>query len=243
MYLANPAAGDVLDAMRRGDIGLIDTPRQGGIRVKEAHAAGVPWCADNGCFSAAWDETHWWKWLNHPDQLDHRDTCLFAVAPDVVGDAWRSHLRSYPWLARIRSLGYPVAYVFQNRADRHPIPWHDFDVAFIGGCAECPVHGPRPSADRVGRGGNLRYLCDVCAQVIPDWKLDPIARQLAHDAKARGKWVHVGRVNSGKRWRYTTGLPEHGGMGADSVDGTFLAGRAKNLPRLLSWAHRDNTLC
>lgn len=46
-----------------------------------------------------------------------------------------------------------------------------------------------------------------------DWKLGAEARVLIEAAKARGKWVHVGRVGTKKRIRYC----QH--VGADSIDG------------------------
>ena len=63
-----------------------------------------------------------------------------------------------------------------------------------------------------------------------EWKLGPHARQLAAEAKRRGKRIHMGRVNSEKRYRYAEAI------GCDSVDGTFLTfGPDKNLPRLMAW--------
>jgi hypothetical protein len=63
-----------------------------------------------------------------------------------------------------------------------------------------------------------------------EWKLSPVAEQLAREAKARGKGVHIGRVNS----RIRLGIAEW--FGCDSADGTYLAfGPDKNLPKLLSW--------
>lgn len=62
------------------------------------------------------------------------------------------------------------------------------------------------------------------------WKLGVEARALVAEAKARGLWVHMGRVNSLRRLRYAAAL------GCDSVDGTFLAfGPDHNLPQLLRW--------
>jgi hypothetical protein len=62
------------------------------------------------------------------------------------------------------------------------------------------------------------------------WKLGPAAAALCAEAKRRGKWVHVGRVNSAKRYRWA--LEQ---MGADSADGTLLAfGADENVRRLLS---------
>lgn len=67
------------------------------------------------------------------------------------------------------------------------------------------------------------------------WKLGPQARELAGEAKRRGKGVHCGRVNSGRRLRYAA-APHPFGLGADSVDGTFLTFAPEaNLPRLNRW--------
>lgn len=63
-----------------------------------------------------------------------------------------------------------------------------------------------------------------------EWKLGPAARRLTAEAKRRGKWVHMGRVNSRLRLRYAAGI------GCDSVDGTYLAfGPDANLPVLRGW--------
>lgn len=65
------------------------------------------------------------------------------------------------------------------------------------------------------------------------WKLSRHARRLVAEAKARGKWVHMGRVNSEARLRYAQVI------GCDSADGTYLTfGPDTNLPKLLSWLHR-----
>lgn len=192
MYLANPTSSPrVHDAMTSRVLGYIDTPSQGNRRPE-----GVVWCADNGCFSDRWDAARWWAWLvaNAGDAA----TCLFAVAPDVVGDAEATHRRAAPWLARIRALGYPVAYVAQDGAERLELPWAEFDVLFIGGSTE--------------------------------WKLGQHARTVVDAAKHRGKWVHMGRVNSQRRFDYARAI------GCDSCDGTFLTfGPDTNLPQLLAW--------
>lgn len=62
------------------------------------------------------------------------------------------------------------------------------------------------------------------------WKLGPAARALAAQAKQRGMWVHGGRCNSLKRFRYMEAI------GCDSADGTYLIfGPTVNLPKLLGW--------
>lgn len=193
LYLANPcAAPPVKAAMAEGTLGFIATPAQGNKRPP-----GVAWCADNGCFGKGYPgDEKWLAWLakHAHDAAD----CLFATAPDVVGDAAATLARSAPFLQPIRDLGYPAALVAQDGLENLPVPWDDFDVLFIGGSTE--------------------------------WKLGPAARELIREAKARGKHVHMGRVNSGKRYRYALDI------GCDSVDGTFLTfSPTENLPRLMAW--------
>lgn len=62
------------------------------------------------------------------------------------------------------------------------------------------------------------------------WKLGDENAALIADAKRRGLWAHMGRVNSLRRLRFAAF------HGYDSVDGTFLAfGPDVNLPRLLRY--------
>ena len=63
-----------------------------------------------------------------------------------------------------------------------------------------------------------------------EWKTGPVAERLSREAKARGKWVHMGRVNSRHRLRIAEWF------GCDSADGTYLAfGPDKNLALLRGW--------
>lgn len=178
--------------MHNQDLGYIDTPAQGNRRP-----AGVVWCADNGCFGKGYPGDE--KWLAWLEKNAHAAAdCLFATAPDVVGDAAATLERSKPWLQPIRDLGYPAALVAQDGLEHLDIPWDTFDVLFIGGSTE--------------------------------WKLGQAARTIIKEAKTRGKHVHMGRVNSLRRYRYADAI------GCDSVDGTFLVfGPDKNLPRLQGW--------
>jgi hypothetical protein len=66
------------------------------------------------------------------------------------------------------------------------------------------------------------------------YKLSPDAEQLGREAKARGLWLHMGRVNSRRRFDYARAT------GCDSVDGSgFSKWRRTTLPRALEW-HRDH---
>lgn len=207
MYLANPCSPEAVTAMQAGTIGYIDTPAQGNKRPE-----GVVWCADNGCFSAKWDEVKWWQFLS--DNAYAAADCLFAVAPDVVADAFETTRLFRKWGQRIRGLGYPVAYVAQDGLEglrgttvdgglTFPVPWSSFDCLFIGGTTE--------------------------------WKLGPHARAIVAEAKARGKWVHMGRVNSERRFEYARAI------GCDSADGTYLTfGPDVNLPKLIAWTRNND---
>jgi hypothetical protein len=61
------------------------------------------------------------------------ESCLFATAPDVVGDAAATLALSAPLFRPIRQLGYPVALVAQDGLEHLDVPWADFDALFIGG--------------------------------------------------------------------------------------------------------------
>jgi len=67
-----------------------------------------------------------------------------------------------------------------------------------------------------------------------EWKLGPEARAFSSEAKARGKWLHMGRVNTWRRYEIAESF------GCDSVDGTtILFGPSKNLPIVLGWGVRS----
>ena len=116
--------------MSLGLLDCIETPKQGNRPVE-----GATWCADNGCFGKGYPgDDKWFAWL---EANAHRaDSCLFAVAPDVVGEAQATLDRSAPWFAPIRALGYPVAFVAQDGLESLTAPWDEFDVLFIGGSTE-----------------------------------------------------------------------------------------------------------
>lgn len=69
-----------------------------------------------------------------------------------------------------------------------------------------------------------------------EWKLGRHARGIVRQAKARGKQVHMGRVNSFTRLRYATAIE------CDSADGTYVAfGPDVNLPDVLGWLRDVNS--
>lgn len=62
------------------------------------------------------------------------------------------------------------------------------------------------------------------------WKLGREAADVAAYAKARGKWVHMGRVNTKRRFRHAERI------GVDSIDGTAFSRWPRfQIPRALAW--------
>jgi hypothetical protein len=230
LYLTPPSskASPTRDAIAQGKLGMIDTPYQQN-RVHELHELGAAWCADNGCFSSRWRAEHWWAFLER--LAPYAGSCLFATAPDVVADAAATLVKSLPWMPRMRALGYKVAFVAQNGIENIEVPWDEFDALFLGGSSECvpcsythPIDAPHP-----GRG---RYAsCPTCGDRLTEWKIGPVALEVAREAKRRGKWLHMGRVNSAKRYRIARDV-----FHCDSVDGTKITyGPTVNLARVMSW--------
>jgi len=170
LYLANPTGHPaVVEAMRQGKIGFIKTPAQG-----NALPDNVFWCADNGCYGKGYPgDDGWLRWLGR--LASKADRCLFATAPDVVGEAEQSLERSLPLLPKIRETGFKAALVAQDGMENMQLPWDEFDCLFIGG------KKTQNPAD--------------------EWKLGAGAEHLIIEARKRGKWVHCGRVNSEKRYR------------------------------------------
>lgn len=201
IYLSGCAAYDRLEAQVKQGIGLMLTPLAG-YRVGWATSVGV-WAADNGCFSQGerFDLDGWYAWLAEMEPA--RATCLFAVAPDVVGNANATRIRSASVLRELRSMGWRAAYVAQNGETVETAPWGAFDALFIGG-VNCPA-----CVERMRLPGMPRVAGCRCFK----WH---DARPLVAEAKRRGMWVHIGRVNSGKN------LLRAARMGADSADGTYM---------------------
>lgn len=132
LYLSVPPTTSEVhwEAVRSGEVGVITTPRVGNI-----HYAEWPvWAADNGCFSEgeAFELDVYLEWLESVSE--HQARCLFATAPDVVGEWEATWERSSPVLPKLRDLGYVAALVAQDGLTDPP--WDEFDCLFIGGTTE-----------------------------------------------------------------------------------------------------------
>lgn len=156
------------------------------------------WGADTGCFSKAGVQSFnfdaYLRWL----RARPAGSCVFATAPDVVGDAAATITRSLPALPAIARAGFKRGFVGQDGLENLTVPWDQFDAFFLGGSTE--------------------------------WKLSAAAAMLTFEAKRRGKWVHMGRVNSYRRLKYAACID------CDSADGTFLKfAPQENYGRMCGW--------
>lgn len=203
--------------MRCGLLDQITTPAS-----RNLLEPGTVWCADNGIYSNAYPgDSQYLRWLG---TLPDPARCRFAVAPDVVADHGATLERSWPMLRRIRQAGLPAALCAQNGAQVDDMPWDYIDVVFLAGIVECAPCGWVPAVTDLP--------LDVCPEghQLAEWKTGAVAEAITAEAKRRGLWVHMGRVNTRSR------MLRAKAMGCDSADGTYLAyGPDQNLPSLLGW--------
>jgi hypothetical protein len=131
IYLSVPPNAERWETMARAGIGVMMTRKSG---MHLARTLAYPcWAADNDCFSSrrAFSLGDYLDWLAR--MAPARASCLFASAPDVVGDAGATWERSRDVLPVLRELGYRAALVAQDGLERLPVDWAAFDVLFVGG--------------------------------------------------------------------------------------------------------------
>ena len=129
--LAAPVTVDVGALLRRPDIGVMLTPASKGDVLGAARRSSW-WAADTGCFTRpeAYSDVGYLSWLEV--LAPARATCLFATAPDVVGDWQATWQRAAPVLPAIRGLGFLASVVAQDGMVMLP-PLEMWDVLFVGG--------------------------------------------------------------------------------------------------------------
>lgn len=169
IYLSGCVSQTML-ANPRPDIGIMLQPGMTGANGDLVRALAFwPHALDNSCFAQGdrFDAGDWLEWL--ASLRRHRARCLFAVAPDVVGDAVATLARSAPYLPTIRQLGFPAAFVTQDGCRPDLVPWESTDALFVGGstdwklsepsyalCAEAKRRGLRTHMGRVNSLSRLQ---------------------------------------------------------------------------------------
>jgi hypothetical protein len=170
--------------------------------------------------------------IHTPAQGNRRHQDVTWVADNgCYGAGYPGHAKWYGWLsglvehaARCRFAVAPDVVADAAATLERSMPWLPrirelgYPAAFVAQDGLEHLDVPWDAFDVLFVGGST------------DWKLGPPARHLVAEAKARGQWVHMGRVNSHRRLRYAAHI------GCDSVDGTYVAfGPDRNLRRLLLW--------
>lgn len=137
LYLTSMSARRLRDlAPGRDFLGMMTTPR-----VRYRVFPDIRWAADNACGPGRGGaiapnypgDERWHSWLMRHASGPELPSCMFAVVPDVVGDADATLRRFRVLSQRVRSLGYPVALAAQNGLRSSEVPWDEISVLFIGG--------------------------------------------------------------------------------------------------------------
>jgi hypothetical protein len=165
-----------------------------------AFYSSVVWCADNGCYTKPGRAVDEFVLWLAGFPAESKRTCLFATALDVVGDCTATLSR----------------FVDEHQSDH--IKAAGYRVGFVAqdGCEDDVL--PWDDFDALFIGGST------------GWKLGAGALSVATEARHRGKWVHMGRVNSLKRYQYASGF-------CDSVDGTYTVfAPDKNICDVVRWS-------
>jgi hypothetical protein len=179
--------------------------RRFGVITTAAHRsvpAGIKegrlWAFDNECFRRPWD---YQRWLVHWLRLfPYSKRCLFVVVPDKPFDAHETLALWRDWHAGIRK----QLDRFDNLAHVRK-PWLGLAFAAQDGQESLPLPD---EADWIFIAGST------------DWKLSAVAAEVMVRPWDAGKFIHIGRVNSQKRYRYFHRLAEQLDIDIFSCDGT-----------------------
>ena len=161
------------------------------------------------------------------------DGAMYACDNGKFGKGWPGDTRWYEWLARTVDRYGPERCLWAVAPDvpfdaagtlAESLPW----LARIRELGIPAAFAAQDGCDQLGVPWDDFDVLFIAGST--DWKTGPVAEQLAREARARGKGIHMGRVNSCQRLRTAEWF------GCDTADGTFLAfGPDKNLPQLLDW--------
>ena len=195
VMLLFPTANSAIHEISKQSPGHYGFLVQPGVRgVRTCIQQGLPWAADNGAFAKFREEAYLRMLENH---LPWKDTCLFAVAPDVLANHRKTLELWTNWHPCVRSMDYPVAFVAQDGCDK--VPWKELDVLFIGGTNEfkdrlaVPIireaqeQGVWTHVGRVNGRRRVRYCLELGVQSIdgtgfaiePDGRLREYHRWIA----------------------------------------------------------------
>lgn len=153
-------------------------------RVGEQPAELV-WAADNDCFNGL-DPRAWLRMLERVAAARDRGELLWCAVPDRVAHAADTRELFERWAPELERRALPLAYVLQDGLELEA------------------------ERERIP----WRRLAAVFVGGSDAFKEGETARELVGEAKARGLFAHMGRVNSDRRTRIAHAF------GCDSIDGT-----------------------
>lgn len=225
VYLSGVST-ELTRAESRPDLGILASPDNSVHLQRGTYEPGLVnplrlWGADNGQYAASrpggrgFDEARWLGWLGALPVAG----CLFATLPDVL--EWYTDDetgRLFPVGNLDATLELSARYVDQVKG-------MGFPAALVAQDGLASLDQIPFDVDAIFVGGSDAY------------KLGTEAAGLVAEARSRGLWVHVGRVNSFRRLDYARSI------GADSADGTFLrfcrkADAPAQHARMIGWLDR-----
>jgi hypothetical protein len=175
--------------------GILTSPAHWGIAA--GICAGLPWAADNGAYSGAFDADGYLPWLEA--LRPYAAPCLFVLAPDAVGDAATTLERYREWVPRIRALGFPVGFAAQDGVENLALP-DDFDALFVGGTTawklgsgalwaihEAQRRGKHIHIGRVNYWRRYEYFAGL--EGSDDWTCDGTRTRFEGRARAMAAWA------------------------------------------------------
>jgi hypothetical protein len=205
MYLTGSTNDRIEPTLIGLGIGLMVQPGNGYLTRSDRYPSIA---ADNGCYAASrkpegFDPDVWWRWLGTVP----RGRCLFACSPDVLH--WHDG----------EPFGDAVATLDLAERWLPVIRQAGFPAALVAQDGLPDLTVPWDSFDALFVGGSTAF------------KLAEPTLALVAEAKARGKWTHLGRCNTKGRILAAAATGVY-----DSADGTKLGfGDRRNLPELVRW--------
>lgn len=201
MTTPNKGAKKVVEAGAKGVAYFIQPNTHSGI--KELVTGDVPWAADNAAFSN-WQPERFDEMVQtiarELGNTGYKNPPLFVVVPDVPFNHNATLERFWEYADDLGDsrygLGLPLAFAVQE------------------GSELVYKQTSREDAGDVTDGIPWDHIAAILVGGTTEWKLSDAAQEIIREAKARGKWVHVGRVNSSTR------SDKVARMGADSYDGS-----------------------
>lgn len=197
------------DGLEKEKFGIITTPHYDS--PSRMIVSGYAWCADNEAFSGKFSE-HGKKNTIRANRLGFYD--------------WLEMMLPYQVTCKFVSIPDVVGDA-KSTIDLYPqyaprVRELGYMVAFVGQDG-LENYGLPDDFDAFFIGGSTA------------WKLSKAARELAQEAKQRGLWVHMGRVNSLARIHYAESI------GCDSVDGTHIIFEPRRASqRLVAWMNQKS---